>query len=100
MSTVIHAPSDDEIREMLRPPTALERSAKSIPILKLLVKHGELPAGVLTKVFRDHNLTIICHMLASEGYVTECKATHRGSVCYFFKIAPKGRAAIGELRHK
>jgi hypothetical protein len=86
--------SDEDIREMLRPPTALERSAKAIPILRLLAKHGELPADVLRKIFRDRNLTMICHLLASEGYVTEQKAAHRGSVCYFFKITKRGRAAL------
>ena len=90
--------TDADIQELLRPPTALERSAKARPILKLLAKHGELPSSVLVKVFGDSNISSLCHApmlsLVKEGYVTERKAVFRGAVNRFFKITKKGRAAL------
>lgn len=90
--------SDEDIREMLRPRTALERSARAIPILRLLARHGELPARVLIKVFADSNVTSLCHppisYLIQEGYITERMAVFQGAKNHFFKITAKGRVAL------
>lgn len=90
--------NDEDIREMLRPRTALQRSIKARPILLLLAKHGELPAHVIIKVFNDSNATSLCHapmsLLVREGYVTERKSVFQGTINHFFKITAKGRAAL------
>lgn len=90
--------TDEQIREMLRPRTALERSAKAIPILKLLAKHGELPSAVIIRVFRDPNTSSLSHppmgSLVEEGYVTSRKGAFHGSINFFFKITAKGRQAL------
>jgi hypothetical protein len=83
---------------MLRPLTALERSAKAVPILRLLARHGELPAHVILKTFADSNVTTInkppMSLLIQEGYITERMALFQGVKNHFFKITKKGRAAL------
>ena len=90
--------TDADIQELLRSPTALERSAKARPILKLLAKHGELPAHVIIKVFSDSNASSLSHppmsLLIKEGYVTERKGVFQGAINHFFKITKKGRATL------
>jgi hypothetical protein len=90
--------TDADIQEFLRSPTALERSAKARPILKLLAKHGELPSRAIIKVFSDSNASSLSHppmaLLIKEGYVTERKGVFQGAINHFFKITPKERAAL------
>lgn len=99
MTDIVAIPlTDHDIRELLRPRTALERSAKALPILMLLAKHGELPSRVILKVFADSNITT-CNkppisLLIQEGYITERMALFEGVKNHFFKITPKGRAAL------
>ena len=90
--------SDEDIREMLRPLTALERSGYAIQILQALNKYGELPGCVIGKIFKNENVSSPSHPpmrpLMDEGYVTRRKGVHRGIVSNFFKITPKGQAAL------
>jgi len=94
--------SDEEIRELLKPRTALERSEKALPILKLIAKHGELPSTVLTLAFNDPNVVSLGHapmlFLVREKYLVMRSGIFRGSRQHFFRITLKGRQALKDRK--
>ena len=108
MSTIIHAPTDDEIREMLRPRSVLERHPRAVTLLERLARLGELPTKIVRQILglkgnsvlkTGSKWSLLSGMIA-EGYVTKRSGVFASRRSNWFKITPKGKASLKECSKK
>ena len=93
--------SEDDIRELLRPKTLIERNPRAVKILRALLKFPEIPGPIIEKIMggplKGTRQGIVGKML-TEGYIQQKRDVFNGHIVNMYSITGKGRKEILKMK--